>query len=564
MKNGDGEKSSDHVVGGFLPWQGQQFDESVNLSPVSSRYSSCGESEFDRYCSANSVMGTPSMCSSVGPFREAESEFGSFRSLDGFSLGGSFERKIDDKKVPEFGRRIESSGTDIGLERRNGLGFGQGFVRSDGEVNRHDDFSGCMDFGEQSRVGGIPDLSTALDDGLYDEDGGGRVLKWDCATSRVMQSSDDYDGKLQKESAEVDQEIVSTSGVAMLSGDSHCSPSTERVDGCLVNTGTDMGCNMIDGGRCSDEGEASSRYEYSEGEDSSFGYGTGDEKQINLYDKRNIGYSEDKVRREENALLMNSSVAFGSDDWDDFMQETCANPITSMAQDDLWVQKQINGGSDADNLHSTSASNVGLQNICLPVQQEGAENILRNGSQVQDVNELTLDMGTCSTDGLLEFGDAGEDYMSAEKYISKISQPADLPQQCSERNVYVKEHDLLVEDLDIKAGSNIGENKTKDGHSCTSTKDKHRIVHSSKSINYEKTKQQLDSPSNESLSHLHSTLKEVSEVMVKESLEDQVSNSLQAQIIENRTTKEFPASNHPAPVEVSKLLLSFFKWLNYL
>ena len=25
-----------------------------------SDYSSCGESEFDRYCSANSVMGTPS------------------------------------------------------------------------------------------------------------------------------------------------------------------------------------------------------------------------------------------------------------------------------------------------------------------------------------------------------------------------------------------------------------------------------------------------------------------------------------------------------------------------
>lgn len=42
-------------------------------------------------------------------------------------------------------------------------------------------------FGEQSRVGVIPDLSTALDEGLYDEDCEGRVLKWDCATSRVMQ-----------------------------------------------------------------------------------------------------------------------------------------------------------------------------------------------------------------------------------------------------------------------------------------------------------------------------------------------------------------------------------------
>lgn len=31
------------------------------LSPVSSVYSSCEESEFDRYCNANSVMGTPSV-----------------------------------------------------------------------------------------------------------------------------------------------------------------------------------------------------------------------------------------------------------------------------------------------------------------------------------------------------------------------------------------------------------------------------------------------------------------------------------------------------------------------
>lgn len=53
--------------------------------------------------------------------------------LDGFSLGGSFERNFDDKKIPEFSRRIESSDTKIGFERRNGLGFGQGLVRIDGE-----------------------------------------------------------------------------------------------------------------------------------------------------------------------------------------------------------------------------------------------------------------------------------------------------------------------------------------------------------------------------------------------------------------------------------------------
>ncbi|KAF1002183.1 uncharacterized protein LOC141702137 [Apium graveolens] len=550
MKNGDGKNSSDQI-GEFLPWQGQQqFDESFDLSPVSSRYSSCGESEFDRYCSANSVMGTPSMCSSVGPFRDAESEFGSFRSLDGFSLGGSFERKFDDKKVSELSKRIESSDARIGLERRNGLGIGRGLVRNDGAVNLNDDSTGFMDFGVEGRAGEIPDLSNALDEGLYGEDGGGRVLKWDCATSGVMLSSDN-DPVLQKENVEADQEAVSTSGVAVLNGDSHCSTSIDRVDSCLVNTETDTGFDVVNGGRSSDEGEASSRYEYSEGEDSLFGYGTGDEKQVDSYDKRIIGYPQDKIRENENALRMNSSVAFGSDDWDDYMQETCANPITSMAPDDLWVQKQITAGNDTNILHSTYASSNRLQNTSLLVQQEGAINVLTNGNQVQDANELNSDIESYSTESLLKCGKAGEKYTCTDNYKSvSLSQPADLPQMCPERDLYVKEHDLLVEDLALKAGLNIGENKLKGVHLCTSTKEENSILYFSESENDENTKQQLNSPSEDTLSQLHSSPVEASEVLLKESLEDQISNSLQAQNNLNRTIKEFPAPNHPVPVEV--------------
>lgn len=559
MKTGDGKNSSDQIDE-FLPWQGQQqLDDSFDLSPVSSRYSSCGESEFDRYCSANSVMGTPSMCSSVGPFRDAESEFGSFRSLDGFSLGGSFERKFDDKRGSELSRRIESSDARIGLERRNGFGLGQGLVRNDGAVNLNDGSTGFLDFGE-GRVGEIPDLSSALDEGLYGEDGGGRVLKWDCATSGVMRSIDDV-SMLQKENAEADEEA--TSGVAVLNGDSHCSTSIDRVDSCLVNTETDVGCDVVNGGRCLDEGEASSRYEYSEGEDSSFGYGTGDEKQIDSYDFRNIDYPQDIIRKNENALRMNSSVAFGSDDWDDYMQETCANPITSMALDDLWVQKQITAGNDTDIIHSTYASSNRLQNTSLPVQQEGAINVLTNGNQVQDANELNSDIGSYSADSLLKCGDAGEKYMCADNHKSVgLSQPT--AQMCPERELYVKEHDLLVEDLALKAGLNIGENKLKGVHLCTSTKEENSILHSSESENDEKPKQQLNSPSEDTFSHLHSSPIKISEVLIKGSLEDQISNSLQAQNIVNRTMKEFPAPNHPVLVEVSKLLFSSFNWLEYL
>ncbi|CAN6923744.1 unnamed protein product [Brassica oleracea] len=55
----------------------------MDASPCSSlHYSSCGESEFDRYCSANSALGTPSVCGSTGPFHDSlDSDF------DNFSLG---------------------------------------------------------------------------------------------------------------------------------------------------------------------------------------------------------------------------------------------------------------------------------------------------------------------------------------------------------------------------------------------------------------------------------------------------------------------------------------------
>ncbi|KAI3435411.1 Glycosyltransferase [Psidium guajava] len=74
-----------------------------------SQCSSCGESEFERSCSANSVMGTPSLCSSVNYTDFLESAFGSFRSsgvgddgsLEGFSLGGRHERNFGESRQAE-------------------------------------------------------------------------------------------------------------------------------------------------------------------------------------------------------------------------------------------------------------------------------------------------------------------------------------------------------------------------------------------------------------------------------------------------------------------------------
>lgn len=76
----------------------------MDASPCSSlHYSSCGESEFDRYCSANSALGTPSVCGSTGPFHDSlDSDF------ENFSLGPSL-------KLSSFGK------TRLG--DRGGIGF---------------------------------------------------------------------------------------------------------------------------------------------------------------------------------------------------------------------------------------------------------------------------------------------------------------------------------------------------------------------------------------------------------------------------------------------------------
>lgn len=114
----------------FVPFQGQKSDD----SPLS-QYSSCGESEFDRYCSANSVMGTPSMCSSsFGTFNECidselgfmwSSGLGEDGSLENFSLGGGF-----DSNCENHGRIAFLGGSDI---CRNDHGIENREAQSDGE-----------------------------------------------------------------------------------------------------------------------------------------------------------------------------------------------------------------------------------------------------------------------------------------------------------------------------------------------------------------------------------------------------------------------------------------------
>ncbi|KAL0876089.1 hypothetical protein Bca101_025794 [Brassica carinata] len=96
--------------------EGVEEVSGMDASPCSSlHYSSCGESEFDRYCSANSALGTPSVCGSTGPFHDSlDSDF------ENFSLGPSL-------KLSSFGK------TRLG--DRGGIGFSNERVVSSGETS---------------------------------------------------------------------------------------------------------------------------------------------------------------------------------------------------------------------------------------------------------------------------------------------------------------------------------------------------------------------------------------------------------------------------------------------
>ncbi|KAF6164089.1 hypothetical protein GIB67_017673 [Kingdonia uniflora] len=200
MINGDGMVSEDpvEVIGSLV-------DENLE----SSDYSSCGESEFERYCSANSVMGSASLCSSLGASNDIV-------DLD-FTLG--------------FGESFSSSG-----------------------------------YGRLGRI-------------EFQNKGGD-----ECGTSSRIR----------------DTSFVS----AEKGGDSSCSH--------------ELSGDPFDIGKLPDE---ISDCEHSD-DASMFEYGTDDDHKVGVHERRYLQYHQESRMDNENPLLINSTVAFGLDDWNKFMQET--------------------------------------------------------------------------------------------------------------------------------------------------------------------------------------------------------------------------------------------------
>ncbi|KAI3872838.1 hypothetical protein MKW92_000358 [Papaver armeniacum] len=342
---------------------------------VSSEYNSYDESEFEKYCSANSLMGgTSSMCSSLGTCNDfLDSDFGSFKNLKFDDVGGA---------------RFRRNSGDIDVANGISIDEGRAQLRNNG--------SQCL---PKLKVKNVMDSRRILDTGtssgkdFYDKDGGDGLAY---SGSDLFETfANDY------------SKVEEVAGVEENGAVSHSSPRSSNSslnlaaceEDCTEKSDCNIGPfdrlasvsdNLVDGReaeRGPDEEEGtSSKGEHSDDDGSMFGYGTDDENAVDLYESRKLQYSQAAKIDNRNPLLMNSSVAFGSEDWDDFEQETEDGLVSSLwdkPQDQQNEQLEIN--KKLENLNLLSKD--GDLSFIGSVQKGSARDISGNSGQIHGTGE---------------------------------------------------------------------------------------------------------------------------------------------------------------------------------
>ncbi|KAL1568212.1 hypothetical protein AAHA92_03609 [Salvia divinorum] len=338
-----------------------------------SNYSSCGgESEFERYCSASSAMGTPSFRGSSF----CDSDFGSLKS---FKLGGEIS---DSSKIRESeSRRGVTDNGALSLDERI-----EGFVA--GGVGLGGNFDADGDWGNvavtESGMKGIRDGNVRIG-GEFDETGNGRRFR----------------GSIEK------------------AGDGD------------EGLGVDGGENR----NLSDESEASSRCEHSEGEDSMFGCGSDDERRIGMYYEKNASFRVEESGIKENRLVLNSAVAFGSDDWDDFVHERNENTNGSI----IWGEFQAESNTVAPSGNASSSfstgSSVADPNMILTVRHDSFR-------------------GSPAACNQVESGDrSSEGYVNAQSTVTSNLMKLDARSEDAKQLVASRNHVSDIDELDGYLGS---------------------------------------------------------------------------------------------------------------
>ncbi|XP_020264834.1 uncharacterized protein LOC109840556 isoform X2 [Asparagus officinalis] len=275
------------------PRDSPNSDADVSSPAASSNYSSCDGSEFDRYCSANSALGSASLCSSVGNHSELLESLKSSHRWNGFDglldVGGvETPRGNGSGLSPPSRNRTESKFSRSSLE--NSMSF-KGKSTEDSESE-----GASFDYGRQNGYQGDVVLM----------DRRSSLAKVRTGSDSLMKSMDD--SSLDK-------------------GKSSINATNSTIGSGLSEEETKFGENLS----CED----------SEGEASSIGYGSGDERRIHLVMRHKQQVSKESDNETGNPLFMNSSVAFGANDWDEFEQERAGVDLGSLSlYEDSLMQQQ--------------------------------------------------------------------------------------------------------------------------------------------------------------------------------------------------------------------------------
>ena len=277
-------------------------------------------------------MGTPSVCSSMGVFHDSmESDFGSLKSLEGFSLGGG--RGLS---------RFEASAHSTLFN--NDRVFGS--CSSDAFGGMNNDGEGLSPDGGMSILGSNAELKgvKGFDSEVGKKENLAVLLK-------------------NVENVFLQGAVVARSAAENLLDFNHADEMEDE--------------------RCREEDETSSRYEHSEGEDSMFNYGSDDGSQPNAYYVKNVDSKCDEKVAYGNLMLMNPSVAFGSKDWEDFELDGTEETKGIQLSNNFWERQQPSGENETIIPDFTLARSMSKENLQEHVETKN-ETVSSNDRPVGD------------------------------------------------------------------------------------------------------------------------------------------------------------------------------------
>ncbi|KAI4336167.1 hypothetical protein L6164_014729 [Bauhinia variegata] len=493
MSNGEGTREATSEVAS--PDQFDSFNslrlrqsDGADASLPSSRYSSCGESEFERYCSANSVMGTPSICSTITVYNDFGFEDDS--GLENFSLGeraliSPRDLKLSTSDVFDNSKRVFSSGIrrENNLNQQN-LKYGSSGLELYGDDN--DDLT--MTMLDTSSLMGINQIH--------------EHLRQDFVQKDHVEEHNELGGQrddVENHSSDVNDDAGTMERYLLGDVDRKCPQSVQATGGEdeIYGFDTQSSLQNVEREIEREQDGNSSNFEHSEGEDSIYNYGSDNDIKTEFHLARNIHYHQESKVRNENPLLMNSSTAFGAEDLDDLLLENEQNAQASQMFNAFRNQTEKNPEIE-DN--RTKLSYVNSMKFSSPGQKDGGKDTKETVIGSQKVEEKK-DLGeqeeikevrdTPAAQGANKLANIIESSSDASTYFPKIVKPqhedvreiyvaktqvqrgdklVTCPKRFSITKPYEVDQDPLAEEAPLVMGLNVNDDGTiEEGHLHTNT-----------------------------------------------------------------------------------------------